>query len=66
MSGAYDGVVRLWDVRSVRGAVASFKTGGDGGKGGKILSVDWQGGIVAVGGEGGLEVWRVGEGDVSS
>ncbi|KZP02470.1 WD40 repeat-like protein [Athelia psychrophila] len=62
VSGAYDGVVRLWDVRSVKGAVASFRTGGDGGKGGKVLSVDWQGGVVAVGGEGGLEVWRVGEG----
>ncbi|KAF7979815.1 hypothetical protein HWV62_40884 [Athelia sp. TMB] len=64
VSGAYDGVVRLWDVRSVKGAVASFRTGGgEGGKGGKVLSVDWQGGVVAVGGEGGLEVWRVGEGD---
>ncbi|KAF7976945.1 hypothetical protein HWV62_5373, partial [Athelia sp. TMB] len=66
VSGAYDGVVRLWDVRSVKGAVASFRTGGgEGGKGGKVLSVDWQGGVVAVGGEGGLEVWRVGEGDAS-
>ncbi|KAF7979791.1 hypothetical protein HWV62_40836 [Athelia sp. TMB] len=63
VSGAYDGVVRLWDVRSVKGAVASFHTGeGEGGKGGKVLSVDWQGCVVAVGGEGGLEVWRVGEG----
>ena len=59
VSGAYDGVVRLWDLRSVKGAVASFKAW-DGVK--KVLSVDWKRGVVGVGGEGGLEVWRIGEG----
>jgi ribosome biogenesis protein YTM1 len=35
----------------------------EGKEGRKVLSVDWSGhgGIVGVGGEGGLEVWRVGE-----
>jgi ribosome biogenesis protein YTM1 len=27
----------------------------------KVLCVDWKRGIVGVGGEGGLEVWKVGE-----
>jgi ribosome biogenesis protein YTM1 len=58
VSGAYDGVVRLWDLRSVKSAMASFKAW-EGAK--KVLSVDWQNGIVGVGGEGGLEVWKVGE-----
>lgn len=58
VSGAYDGVVRLWDLRSVKSAMASFKAW-EGTK--KVLSVDWQNGIVGVGGEGGLEVWKVGE-----
>lgn len=58
VSGAYDGVVRLWDLRSVNGAMASFKAWG-GLK--KVLSVDWENGIVGVGGEGGLEVWKAGE-----
>jgi len=26
----------------------------------KILCVDWEGGLVGVGGEAGLEVWKVG------
>ncbi|KAF8193065.1 ribosome biogenesis protein YTM1 [Pholiota molesta] len=58
VTGAYDGVVRVWDVRSTKGAVASFKAWA-GAK--KVLGVDWRRGVVGVGGEGGLEVWRVGE-----
>ncbi|KAF7338521.1 Microtubule binding protein [Mycena venus] len=61
LSGAYDGVARIWDLRSVKGAtpVASFKAW-DGEK--KVLGVDWRiGGIVGVAGEGGLGVWKVGE-----
>ncbi|KAJ7600613.1 WD40-repeat-containing domain protein, partial [Mycena floridula] len=58
MTGAYDGVVRLWDVRSLKGAIMSFKAW-EGKK--KVLAVDWQNGIAGVGGEGGLEVWRAGE-----
>ncbi|KAJ6546417.1 WD40-repeat-containing domain protein [Mycena vulgaris] len=62
LSGAYDGAARIWDLRSVKGAtpVASFKAW-DGEK--KVLGVDWKaGGIVGVAGEGGLGVWKVGEG----
>ena len=58
ITGAYDGVVRLWDLRSVHSAIATFRVW----EGKKVLSVDISktGGIVGVGGEGGLEVWRVG------
>ncbi|KAI0356770.1 ribosome biogenesis protein YTM1 [Trametes cingulata] len=64
VTGAYDGVVRLWDLRSTKGAVASFKAwaGRPAGEGRKILSVDWARGVVGVAGEGGVEVWKVGEG----
>ncbi|KAF9234666.1 ribosome biogenesis protein YTM1 [Melanogaster broomeanus] len=60
VTGSYDGVARLWDLRSMKSAVASFKAW-DGTM--KILSVDWVGDVVGVGGEGGVEVWRVGQGD---
>ncbi|EPQ50488.1 WD40 repeat-like protein [Gloeophyllum trabeum ATCC 11539] len=61
LSGAYDGAVRLWDLRSVKAPIASFKIAE-----GKVLSVDWAvleqsgSGIAGVGGEGGLEVWKIG------
>ena len=58
VTGAYDGIVRVWDVRSTKGAVATFRAW-EGRQ--KVLSVDWRRGIVGVGGEGGLEVWKVGE-----
>ena len=58
MSGAYDGIVRVWDIRSVKAPVASFKSE----KGGKVLSVDWGKGIGALGGEDGVEVWKIGDG----
>ena len=57
MTGAYDGVARLWDLRSTKAAMSSFKVW-DGQK--KILSIDWKKGVAAIGGEGGLEVWKVG------
>lgn len=61
ITGSYDGVARLWDLRSTQSAVASFKVW-NGEK--KILAVDGVSslgsGIIGVGGEGGLEVWRVG------
>ncbi|KAF9262668.1 WD40 repeat-like protein [Marasmius fiardii PR-910] len=53
--GGYDGVVRMWDLRSTKSAMTSFKTW-DGHK--KVLSVAWKRGIVGIGGEGGLEVWK--------
>ncbi len=65
MTGAYDGVVRLWDLRSTRAAVAAFRAWDSDAATGpkKVLSVDWARGLVGVGGEGGVEVWKVGEGD---
>lgn len=62
ITGSYDGTVRLWDMRSSKGAVAAFKAF-DGNK--KVLSVSWSKSLVAIGGEGGLSVWKVGE-DVES
>ncbi|KAH7869958.1 WD40-repeat-containing domain protein [Lentinula edodes] len=55
-TGAYDGVVRLWDLRSMKSAITSFKAW-DGMK--KVLSIDWKRGMVGIGGEGGFEVWKV-------
>ncbi|KAF9448122.1 ribosome biogenesis protein YTM1 [Macrolepiota fuliginosa MF-IS2] len=59
VTGAYDGVVRVWDLRSTKGAVASFKAWDGANK--KVLGVDWKRGVVGVAGEGGVEVWKVGE-----
>ncbi|KDQ57484.1 hypothetical protein JAAARDRAFT_129999 [Jaapia argillacea MUCL 33604] len=63
VSGAYDGVVRLWDLRSVKSPISGFKVN----EGGKVLCVDWVvggggggKGMVGIGGEGGVEVWQVG------
>jgi len=42
----------------MKGAMATFKVG-DGRK--RVMSVDWRNGLVGIGGEGGLEVWKVGE-----
>lgn len=64
-SGAYDGVVRIWDVRSVKTPISSFRVGqgvepakrGDA----KVLGLDWTKGVLAVGGEAGLDIWRVPE-----
>ena len=58
VTGAYDGIVRVWDLRSMKGAMAAFKVWDEMKK---VLSVDWRYGLVGVGGEGGLEVWKVGE-----
>lgn len=56
-TGAYDGVIRVWDLRSPKGPMSAFKVW----DGSKVLSVDWQRSLVCVGGEGGLEMWKVGE-----
>ncbi|KAH7921924.1 ribosome biogenesis protein YTM1 [Leucogyrophana mollusca] len=56
ITGAYDGIARLWDLRSTKAAVAVFKVWHEK----KILSVDWVGNVVSVGGEDGVEMWKVG------
>lgn len=58
VSGAYDGVVRLWDLRSTSREMVSFKLW-DGTK--KVLGVDWNGSMVGIAGEGGVEVWKIGQ-----
>lgn len=55
VTGSYDGVARLWDLRSTKGAVTSFRVW----DGMKVLAVDWVGDVVGIGGEGGMEVWRI-------
>ncbi|KAI0030578.1 WD40-repeat-containing domain protein [Vararia minispora EC-137] len=60
VSGGYDGVVRLWDVRSAGKEMASFKVWEGKGEG-KVLSVDWREDVVGIAGEGGVEVWRITE-----
>ncbi|KAG6831458.1 hypothetical protein H0H92_010367 [Tricholoma furcatifolium] len=68
VTGAYDGVARIWDLRSTKSAVAIFKPWESSGDVKKILSVHWGTtreagkGVVVVGGEGGMSVWRVAEG----
>lgn len=65
--GSYDGIVRLWDIRSAKAPVNAFKIVGkntaDDKSGGpkKVLSVDWTSGLLAAGGEAGIDVWRVSE-----
>jgi ribosome biogenesis protein YTM1 len=59
-TGAYDGVVRVWDLRSLKTPVASFKAAQDAKK---VLALDWRGGVIAAGGEGGLEVWKFADSD---
>ncbi|KAH8105085.1 ribosome biogenesis protein YTM1 [Cristinia sonorae] len=66
ITGAYDGVVRLWDARSARTAVTSFKVWEGQSHGRKVLSVDWAGGVAAVGGEGGVDVWKIGSAQVQN
>lgn len=57
-SGSYDGVVRIWDVRSATREVASARVW----DGQKVLALSWAGEVMAVAGEGGVEVWRAGPG----
>jgi ribosome biogenesis protein YTM1 len=57
-SGSYDGVVRIWDVRSAAREVANARVW----DGQKVLALSWAGEVLAVAGEGGVEVWRAGAG----
>ena len=60
-TGAYDGIVRVWDLRSTKSAVASFDAFGTGKDkdSKKILDVDWNAerGVVGVGGEAEFVAW---------
>jgi WD40 repeat protein len=62
-SGAYDGVVRVWDLRGAKAPVATFKAA-EGGK--KVLALGWERGMIVAGGEAGLEVWKAGDGNVDA
>ncbi|KAG2749856.1 WD40 repeat-like protein [Suillus brevipes Sb2] len=55
VTGSYDGVARLWDLRSTKGAVTSFEVWDRM----KVLTVNWVGDVVGIGGEGGMEDWRI-------
>jgi ribosome biogenesis protein YTM1 len=57
VTGAYDGVVRAWDLRSTKDPIAFFKVR----DAGKVLCADWRRGLVGVGGECGLEIWKFSE-----
>ncbi|KAF8625850.1 hypothetical protein AX17_006746 [Amanita inopinata Kibby_2008] len=61
VTGAYDGIVRVWDLRSTKSAVSSFDAFGKDrdGDSKKVLSLDWNAerGVVGVGGEAGFVVW---------
>lgn len=69
-TGAYDGFVRMWDLRSMKAPVNAFEVVGKKGEqvadknskvGKKIMSIDWASGILVAGGEAGVDLWRVTE-----
>ena len=63
-SGAYDGFVRMWDLRSIKSPVNSFEvTAKKGRDGKKIMSIDWVTGLLAIGGEAAVDLWKVSEND---
>jgi len=55
VTGAYDGIVRVWDLRSTKSAMTSFRVW----ESQKVLDVDWKNGIIGIAGEGGVEIWKV-------
>lgn len=65
-----DGIVRIWDLRSTKGAVESFVATGDQHEEGadkkklppsKVLALDWstQGSLIGCAGERGVDIFRV-------
>jgi ribosome biogenesis protein YTM1 len=50
--------VRIWDVRSATREVANTRIW----DGQKVLALSWAGEVLAVAGEGGVEIWRAGAG----
>jgi len=69
ITGAYDGVVRIWDLRSTKSAITAFEMIGrsresrknvqPADRKTKIMSVDWGHEIIGAAGESGVEIWRV-------
>jgi ribosome biogenesis protein YTM1 len=55
--------VRVWDLRGAKAPVATFRAA-EGGK--KVLALGWERGMIVAGGEAGLEVWKVGDGNVDA
>lgn len=68
LSGAYDGIVRVWDLRAkgLAAPIASFKPWDHTRGVKKVLAVEWGlNGMVGIGGQGGFEIWKIGEGDIA-
>ncbi|KAG8720800.1 ribosome biogenesis protein ytm1 [Ceratobasidium sp. 394] len=66
LTGSYDGVLRVWDIRSPRTALSKFLHTVQGRDGqvrqGKVLGIDWAHGIAACAGEVGFSLWQAGVG----
>ncbi|KAF8597547.1 WD40 repeat-like protein [Ceratobasidium sp. AG-I] len=66
LTGAHDGALRVWDIRSPRTALSKFehtvKSKGGVVRKGKILGVDWAHGLAACAGEVGFSLWQAGIG----
>ncbi|KAF8685109.1 Ribosome biogenesis protein YTM1 [Rhizoctonia solani] len=66
LTGAHDGALRVWDIRSPRTSLAKFehivkdKSGSN--RRGKILGVDWAHGLATCAGEVGFGIWNAGVG----
>lgn len=73
-SGGSDGAVRVWDIRATRAPLAGFRAGPNKDSDGaqtkadknvcsdsKVLALSWARGLLAAGGEAGLDIWRVPE-----
>ncbi|KAJ1301329.1 hypothetical protein OPQ81_003730 [Rhizoctonia solani] len=67
LTGAHDGALRIWDIRSPGTALARFehlvKDKSDSIRRGKILGVDWAHGLATCAGEVGFGIWNAGVGD---
>ncbi|CAE6510803.1 unnamed protein product [Rhizoctonia solani] len=66
LTGAHDGALRIWDIRSPRTALTRFehitKDKANSTRRGKVLGVDWAHGLAACAGEVGFGVWNAGVG----
>ncbi|KAG8928205.1 ribosome biogenesis protein ytm1 [Tulasnella sp. 418] len=60
IAGSMDGKVRIWDLRSTKGAVESFVATGEGKGSGpsRVLGLDWSGPIIGCAGELGIDIFR--------